>query len=172
MSESGRFVTESEGAMQIEVLLSRDAPDYAVLQKQLNTEINAIVELASAEGAVLQTQKAAPPPGTLAVDEVFRWVIQHPAQAAGFASLAKTAVEAVLAVVRRLVAKPDPKQPVAIVIINEAKLQVPGSNPAVQRFMKSLPSGSDPANPHDKKRAPVRKGPSKAGRRKPRKSPH
>jgi hypothetical protein len=150
--------------VRIEVILNPEAEDFGPLQSDLQSEINALAN--QAKGFRVSTERVPPPPGTLVVDEVFRFIVEHREEikAAGFAlAFLKALIETARAVVRRRKGETPPKkqpekkaEPTIIVVVNERKLELPSSAAKEKAFLKAL------ENPRGPKAAPKVKTPKRA----------
>ena len=150
--------------MRIELILNPGAEDFGPLQSDLQSEINALAN--QAKEVRVSTERVPPPPGTLVVDEVFRFIVEHQEEikAGGVALIfLKALIETARAVVRRRKGETPPKkqkekkaEPTIIVVVNDRKLELPSSADKEKAFLKAL------ENPRAPKAAPKAKSPKRA----------
>lgn len=132
--------------MRIELLLDPEDADFGAIQSDLQTEIGAL----QGPKVRVSTERVAPPPGTLAVEEVFRFVVEHKEEikaAAEALVFIKAFIEVVRAVIERR--KPPPKgpkkskkKPAVILIVDDRKLSLPSSADKERTFLRSLGESS------------------------------
>jgi hypothetical protein len=127
--------------MSITILLDPEAEEYGVLQRDLRTELDAL----QTEKLRVRTRTAPPPPGTLALEEVFQFVVEHGEE------IRSVAIPAVLEVIKAVLrrwseGKKKSKETPVLVIVDGRTLKYPWSHDAERRVL-SVPStqqGSEP----------------------------
>jgi hypothetical protein len=117
--------------MRIEILLDPRVKYFSDLQKHLLEEIGSLAE----EGVTVSTDRTEPPPGTLVVDEVLRFVVAHPEKAV---ILAKAILELARAALERVGVKGKQKDPPIVIVVQDKKLEVPASAAKQKEFLKAL----------------------------------
>lgn len=150
--------------MRIELILNPEAEGFGQLQTDLQLEINALANQAS--GVRITTERVPSPAGTLVVDEVVRFVVEHQDEIkAGSVALffLKALIETARAVVGRQKGVIPPKkqkekraEPTIIVLVNDSTLQLPSSAAKEKAFLKAL------ENPRVPRTAPKAKSPKRA----------
>jgi hypothetical protein len=124
--------------MRIEVLLNTRAPAFGDLQRDLVTEIDAL----ESDQVRISRDRVPPPAGTLVLDEVVRFVIEHPdATVTAGAALLNAVVEIASAVMNRRQpnrqdAKTKEDQPTVVIISGESRLALPASREKERKFLR------------------------------------
>jgi hypothetical protein len=120
----------------IRVILNTQAPDYAAIQRDLVTEMNALDALA---GISVRMESAAPPPGTLGVAEAYQFLIDHKDAALLLPAL-KAVLELVTAALRRHGAPPANARQIAsataiVVVGDNNMIGLPAPAERQRRFL-------------------------------------
>jgi hypothetical protein len=125
--------------MKIELLLDPNAEGFHQVQNELLNEINSL----PSDRIRVTTQTVPPPPGTLVVDEVFRFVIEHKEEIVAAGAIAKTLIELVRAALGRRKGKPKDKKPVALIVVDDKhRLELPSSDERQRKLLRAV-SGSE-----------------------------
>jgi hypothetical protein len=153
--------------VRIELILNPGAEDFGPLQSDLQSEINALAN--QAHGVRVSSERVPPPPGTLVVDEVFRFIVEHQEEikaGSGALIFLKALLETARAVVgRRKGATPSKKpeekkeEPSIIIVVNDGRLELPSSADKEKAFLKAL------ENPRAPKLLPRRRSPRESRER-------
>ncbi len=149
--------------MQVELILNPQAKGYEKLQADVKAQLAEFKDLA------YRRVEQPPPAGVLSAEhEIVKFVFQHPEIAVGgvvlatwVVRLATVIVQTVRAVVERRGIESDPKNPIAILVVDNRTLVLPSPPVKEQRFLRTLEATSKPSRakqPDAGKKQPRSKG--------------